>query len=161
MKEYEIIKEYVMDQMEEDEFVRDSEELEDTLTNEEGLQGYVDLRGYMVTELREVYGQERELAYFAFSEASDDTIIPALDRLIDSGNTVNRKSSGTYYLSLGCEQNDGIENAVFNIYKDTYSDLKKSSSSNKITVRSFFGSNGYEGGIDGPCLSNASGLQVL
>jgi hypothetical protein len=161
MEEYAIIKDYVMNQIEADEFVRDNEQLEDTLRNEEQLEGYVDLRGYIVTERREINDQEKELAYFAFSEASDETIMPALDYLIDSGNSVNRKSSGTYYLSLGCEQNEGIENSVFNIYSDTYKDLKKSSSFNKITVRAFFGTDNLNNSLDGACISNASGIQVL
>jgi hypothetical protein len=159
LDEFEEVKEFVLDQKEAQEFVSSSEELEDTLANETGLEGYVDLRGYLVTEIENLFGEDREKAYFAFSEATDETMFTALDVLVDQGNSVNRKNGSTYYLGLGCTKGDTVENHRFTIGESSYNELKDSSSSNKVMVRAFFTPDNFEGG--GACLTYASGLQII
>lgn len=159
LEDFEEVKNYVMEQKDAEEFVRSNEELEDTLSNSEvGLEGYVDLRGYMVTESVEMFGDSYQVAYFTFNEATDETITAAIDAMVDGGNTLNRRSGSTYYLGLGCENDDQIENQNFNISSNSYKKLKKSSALDKIKVRAFFNP---QPGTGGPCLSNANGLQVL
>ena len=159
LEEYEEIRDYVMEQKEAEEFVAKNEEIEDTLSNgENGLQGYVDLRGYMVTESQELFNSTHQVVYFAFSESTDDTVTAALGALVDGGNTVNRRSGETYYLGLGCQVDDKIENNRFVVSGTMYDQLKSSSSANKVQVRAFFSPSP---GVGGPCLSYASGIQVL
>lgn len=115
--------------------------IDDTLKMTDGeLQGYSDLRGYMVTEKGDV-----ETAYFVVSKSSDDTLFDFIEE--DDG----------YYLKIGCRKSSSIETPQYVINGYTYTTLRASTAQNQVDVRAFF-TPGH--GADSACSSYLNGLQL-
>ncbi len=164
-EEAEVVEEVVEEPENSEEDAEEEEEdlIGDTLKIDEDspyvARGFVDLTGYLVTETEVIFGSVVESAYFAFTEASDETASEFIKFLADNGNTVNRYSGSTYYFGLGCAESNHITNTQFDIRGSDYTKLSNSSSGNPIVMRAFLGESGNI--ADDACISWLTGFQLV